>query len=71
MEYLAQHFHVSDFIDFQLHKLENHTMIKHLVLSPIYQTHARFFLRDVMRMADVSSLYRARYEEQQVNREEE
>lgn len=66
LEYLTEHYHVSDLIDFDLHKIDSHAVLKHLTLSPIYQTHARFFLRDVMRMADLTALYRARYEESQV-----
>lgn len=67
MEYLAHHYHVSELIDFDLHKIDYHAILKHLILSPIYHPHARFFLRDIMRMADVTSLYRARYEECEVS----
>ncbi|KAL0278426.1 UNVERIFIED_CONTAM: hypothetical protein PYX00_000254 [Menopon gallinae] len=65
LEYLTEHYHVSDLIDFDLHKTDSHAVLKHLTLSPIYQTHARFFLRDIMRMGDFTALYRARYEESQ------
>lgn len=67
MEYLAHHYHVSDLIDFDLHKIDYHAILKHLIMSPIYHPHARFFLRDIMRMADVTSLYRTRYEEAEVD----
>lgn len=67
MEYLAQNYYVSDLMDFSLHKIEYHAILKHLILSPIYSSHGRFFLRDIMRMADVTSLYRTRYEEAEVN----
>ncbi|KAK6624035.1 hypothetical protein RUM44_010893 [Polyplax serrata] len=67
MEYLAHHYHVSDLIDFDLHKIDYHAILKHLIMSPIYHPHARFFLRDIMRMADVTSLYRTRYEEAENN----
>lgn len=66
MEYLLHHYRISDLLDFDMHKIDYHAILKHLILSPIYQAHGRFFLRDIMRMADTTALYRTRYEEAEV-----
>lgn len=56
-EYFKSHYQTAYWIDEDHHKCDAHGFLEHLVLSPIFQRHSRFFLREILRLTDYSVLY--------------
>lgn len=57
VEYLKTHYELSKWFDERHHKAGSHGVIEHLVLTPIFQKHSRFFLNELHRLSDFSVLY--------------
>lgn len=56
-EYLKTHYELMYWLDENHHKAGSYGLIEYLVLSPIFQRHSRFFLKEIHRLSDYSALY--------------
>ncbi|KAK6624034.1 hypothetical protein RUM44_010892 [Polyplax serrata] len=56
-EPFSLYFDVSDYLSIDPQESKTQRVIKHLILNPIYYCHARFFVRDLLRLADLNCLY--------------
>lgn len=57
VEYLKTHYELSNWFNERHHKTGSYGVIQHLVLTPIFQKHSRFFLRELHRLGDFSVLF--------------
>lgn len=58
---LRAHFNVEDYILFPSHPPAAHMFVDYLILNPIFQRRAKFFLREVLRMLKKTCLYHRVY----------
>ncbi|NXU47957.1 CFA61 protein, partial [Turnix velox] len=56
IEYIGSHYNIEDFINFNHHQQEEHGHLYHFVLNPIFHHYAKYFLKDILRLAHKSSL---------------
>lgn len=57
VEYLKTHYELNKWFDEGHHKAGSHGVIEHLLLTPIFQRHSRFFLNELHRLSDFTILY--------------
>ncbi|PSN33368.1 hypothetical protein C0J52_20281 [Blattella germanica] len=57
MLYLHTHYDIKAFADLKLHNTDCHGILKHFTVSPIFNCHIRFFLSEILRLSEYTSLY--------------
>ncbi|XP_063230276.1 cilia- and flagella-associated protein 61-like isoform X1 [Bacillus rossius redtenbacheri] len=57
VSYLWAHYQLERYALRKAHGPEQHGLVRHLVLSPAFNYHARFFLAEIHRQSDVTCLY--------------
>ncbi|GJQ85053.1 hypothetical protein Trydic_g3715 [Trypoxylus dichotomus] len=57
LEYILSHYQLSTWTDISKHKVGQHGLIRHFVLSPIFQRHIRFLLLELHRLSDYSLFF--------------
>ncbi|XP_026479838.1 cilia- and flagella-associated protein 61-like [Ctenocephalides felis] len=58
-EYLKAHYNLDHHISYAYHK--DQAILRHMVLGAIFQPHSKFFLKEIIRLSDVSLLYYCLY----------
>ncbi|NWW89177.1 CFA61 protein, partial [Rhynochetos jubatus] len=57
VEYIQSHYNIEDFIHFNHHQQDEHGLLHHFVLNPIFHHYSKHFLKEILRLAHKSSLY--------------
>lgn len=57
LNYLKYHYDLSAAVNVKMHKTGKHGLLESLILSPIFEAHSKFFLRELHRLSDFSVLY--------------
>ncbi|KAL0278430.1 UNVERIFIED_CONTAM: hypothetical protein PYX00_000254 [Menopon gallinae] len=57
LENLEFYFDIKEFTFVDIHGTENTSILKHLLISPPFQCFSRYFMMEVMRLADVTCLF--------------
>ncbi|XP_069810288.1 cilia- and flagella-associated protein 61 [Dendropsophus ebraccatus] len=57
IEYIRSHYNIEDFIYFGHHQRDEHGHLHHYALNPIFKLYSRHFLKEILRLSHMSSLY--------------
>nr|CAD7435491.1 unnamed protein product [Timema monikensis] len=57
MEYIRSHYRIEDYTKYKMYAHDQHGIIKHLILSPIFENDARYLLKELHRQSNLTSLY--------------
>ncbi|XP_053316609.1 cilia- and flagella-associated protein 61 [Spea bombifrons] len=57
IEYIRSHYNIEDFIYFNHHQRDEHGLLQHYTLSPIYKHYSKHFLKEILRLSHKSCLY--------------
>jgi hypothetical protein len=63
IEYLRANFSIDDFITYTQHRREEHAHIHHFALIPIFSFLTKYFIKEIMRKSNKTSLYYPIYPE--------
>lgn len=57
LQYLITHYDLEDFVHPNVHSLDSHGVIENCTISPIFQRHTMYFLREIHRLSLYDILY--------------
>lgn len=57
IEFLKAHYNLSNVINPNVHFSDRHGIIENALISPIFQKHANYFLREIHRLSQFDLLY--------------
>ncbi|XP_065899995.1 cilia- and flagella-associated protein 61-like isoform X2 [Dysidea avara] len=62
IQYIRAHYNIEDFVYFSCHRPEQQGHLFHLLLSPVFSSHCKYFIKEVLRHAHMTCLYYPLYQ---------